>query len=262
MPDMNGHIHWWQDRTSDEIAALAPEFAVAVLPLAAIEQHGAHLPLATDLDINLGLLDEAFARLPANCSALALPPLAVGDSLEHTAFAGTLAVSADTLARCIRDIGSAVGRTGIRRLLLFNSHGGNAEAAGIAALDLRAQQRMLVIRGDYFRFPLPPDVVPDREIETGIHGGALETSLMLALRPAAVRTDLIDSGRGVGAPHVGTMARAPFAWMAGDLAPSGTIGDPTLATADMGRALVRHFAEALAELIVSASAFDMGQLDG
>lgn len=257
---MIGRIHWWQDLTTTDIEALDRDRLVAILPLAAIEQHGPHLPLATDLHINLGILDAAFARLPPQCPALALPPLQTGDSVEHGAFAGTLSLEPATLIRVIGDLGRSLNRAGVRRLLLFNSHGGNSEAAGIAALDLRRRQRMLVVRADYFRFPRPDGILPADELRNGIHGGALETAMMLALQPDTVRPRAIRQGNAGGGHTLGATARAPFAWLAGDLDTTGVVGDPSLASAEQGRRFVDHFADALAELIVETAAFDSARL--
>lgn len=248
-------VRHWSDLTSAEAGALGEDTTVALLPLAAVEQHGPHLPLSTDADINAGLVTAAHERLDAAVPVIVLPMLAVGDSTEHGAFAGTLSIAPETLVRTVCDIGAAVAHTGVRRLVLFSSHGGNRAAVDIAALRLRRDHGLLAVKADYYRFAPPEGALPAAEIRHGIHGGALETSMMLHLRPDAVRRDAIDTIRPAPAPagRIGPAGEAAFAWMAADLHPAGIAGDPRLADAELGRRLVAHFAGILAEVLAETS---------
>lgn len=259
-------LPWWQDLTPSGIAALARADAVALLPLAAIEQHGEHLPLSTDLDIALGLLAAAVPKLRPGLPLCVLPPFVPGCSLEHSAFAGTLALGARTALASLVEIGACVARAGLRRLVLFNTHGGNKALVDLAALELRAAHRMLVVRAHSFRFPPPPDALPADELRHGLHGGALETALMLRLAPHKVRREAIDRFASLG-EHMAAAGRllgpegeAGFAWMAQDLHPSGACGDPRQADAALGERLVEHFAGRLARIIGDARDFDLEAL--
>ncbi|MBV2263961.1 MAG: creatininase family protein [Thauera sp.] len=259
-------LPWWQDLTPSRIAALARADAVALLPLAAIEQHGEHLPLSTDLDIALGLLAAAVPKLRPGLPLCVLPPFVPGCSLEHSAFAGTLALGARTALASLVEIGACVARAGLRRLVLFNTHGGNKALVDLAALELRAAQRMLVVRAHSFRFPPPPGALPAEELRHGLHGGALETALMLHLAPHKVRREAIDRFESLGARMadegrvLGPEGEAGFAWMAQDLHPSGACGDPRLADGALGARLVDHFACRLARVIEDARDFDLEAL--
>ncbi|OLO03913.1 MULTISPECIES: creatininase family protein [Salinicola] len=261
-------VHQWQDLTSTEIARLAGGATVAVLPLAAIEQHGSHLPLSTDLDIGLGLLEAAMAQLGSTQDVIVLPPLALGSSLEHTDFPGTLSLMPETAMRVIEALGEAVNRAGIRRLVLFNSHGGNKAVIDLVALKLRAAHAMLVVKANYFRFAPPPQALPAKELRHGLHGGALETSMMLHLAPAKVRieqlADAVSEGslREQSGATLGPEGDAGYAWMAQDLHPSGVTGNAALANADIGRRLVEHFSARLATVIEEAGRFDLATLRG
>ncbi|WP_110648883.1 creatininase family protein [Salinicola peritrichatus] len=265
MREANPVLHW-QDLTSHELAALAGDDSVAVLPLAAIEQHGAHLPLSTDLDIGLGLLAAATERLDGARTVLILPPLAIGSSLEHRDFAGTLSLMPEAAIGVIEALGEAVARAGIRRLVLFNSHGGNKAVIDLAALKLRAAHAMLVVKANYFRFAPPADTLPAAELRHGLHGGALETSMMLYLAPEKVRREhLVDAvseglNQELAGSTLGPEGDAGYAWMAQDLHPSGGTGNATLADADTGRRLVEHFATRLAQVIDEAGRFDLETL--
>ncbi|TAH50542.1 MAG: creatininase family protein [Betaproteobacteria bacterium] len=261
-------LPWWQDLTPRQVARLAVEDAVAVLPLAAIEQHGEHLPLSTDLDIGLGLLRAAAPILRPDMPLCVLPPLAVGTSLEHSAFPGTLSLTPETALAAVVEVGNSVARAGIRRLVLFNSHGGNKAVVDLAALKLRVGHRMLVVRANYFRFAPPTDAIPAAELLHGLHGGALETSMMLHLAPHKVRAGAIGDfhslgqGMALAGRLLGPEGEAGFAWMAQDLNPGGATGNATLADAALGARLVAHYAAALAQVIEDARDFDLSTLAG
>ena len=260
-------IRYWQSMTTVDARDLAARDPVVVLPLAAIEQHGPHLPLSTDLDIGMGLLASAFHHLPDDFLAYALPPLAVGNSREHARFPGTLSVTAELLSELVHQHGGALASQGVRRLVLSNSHGGNRHAMDDAGLRLREEHGLVVVKANYFRLPRPDDVdLPDAEWQHGLHGGAVETAMMLHLRPDLVRSEAIADAPSLGRALEGTLRRlAPegepsFAWLAGDLNRTGVVGDARLATAAVGRRLVAYYGTALAETIRDAKAFPLDRL--
>jgi len=157
----------WQDLSRDELGETLGEDSVSLLPLAAIEQHGAHLPLSTDLDIGEGLLAAAYRQLPKDFPLLVLPPMAVGASQEHAGFPGTLSLPPEVAIAVIEAHGDSLARAGVRRLVLFNSHGGNKAVADIAALKLRQRWGMLVVKANYFRFAPPAETLPADELRHG-----------------------------------------------------------------------------------------------
>ena len=125
----------WADLSWPEFGALDPQRTVAVLPVAAIEQHGPHLPLSTDARINQGVLQAALDRVPAAMCLLILPELPVGKSDEHAAYPGTLTLGTETLMRVWFEIAQSVHRAGVRKLLILNSHGGQGSVARIVVQD-------------------------------------------------------------------------------------------------------------------------------
>ena len=155
---MSDPIRYWQTLTTTEAAALVDLDPVVILPLAAIEQHGPHLPLSTDLDIGLGLLREAFRQLPDDLPVWVLPPQTTGASREHLRFTGTLSLEPELVTELIHQHGTALAASGVRRLVLFNSHGGNLRALDAAALRLRDKHGILVVKASYFAFSCPADV--------------------------------------------------------------------------------------------------------
>ena len=261
-------IRWWHDLTRPEAAEAVKVDPVVVLPVAATEQHGPHLPLSTDADIGLGILDAACRRLdPEGSDVYALPMLRVGTSEEHLGAAGTLSIPPRTLEETVVGIGSSLARVGIRRLVLSNSHGGNRAALDLAALTLRRSRRMLVVKAHSFRFPRPAGLdLPESEWRHGLHGGAVETALMLHLRPEAVRQDRISQFASLGEDleqaldHLGPEGAASFAWLAGDLNPRGVVGNATLADAAMGKRLLDRYGDFLASVLRDAAIFPLGRL--
>ena len=267
MPD--DPIPHWQSLTGPEAAQFARRDPVLVLPLAAIEQHGPHLPLSTDADIGRGLLARAMTRLPADFPVRVLPPLPIGASTEHAhaGLAGTLHVESGDLAAVIVRLGAVLAGYGVRRLVLSNSHGGNRHAMETAGLQLRREHGLLVVKATYFSFAPAPDVdLPDSEWRHGLHGGAVETAMMLHLHPDRVRTEqvsrFVSLGQELEAAGSGILPEGPaaFAWVAGDLNPRGVTGDARLATAEMGRRLVEHYGDTLAAIIRDTRAFPVERL--
>jgi creatinine amidohydrolase len=264
---LEAQVHRWDELSPDEAVIAAGRDPVVILPLAATEQHGPHLPLSTDVDIGMGLLAAAFGNLPAGAEVWTLPPVAVGASQEHAHFAGTLSVTTERLAHAIVEEGAALARAGVRRLVLTNSHGGNRYAMDSAGLSLRAEHGLLVVKASYFRFERPTDVsVPESEWRHGLHGGALETAMMMHLKPDLVRADAVADFVSLGADlertlrRLGPEGQASFSWLADDLNPAGVVGDATLATAVMGERLIEHYGRALADVILDARDFPLRRL--
>jgi creatinine amidohydrolase len=258
----------WDELTWQDVQALDRDRTVAVLPVAATEQHGPHLPLSVDATINRGVLTRSLELLPADLPILVLPALPVGYSEEHTAFPGTLSVSAATLQQLWTEIGESVHRAGLRKLVIFNSHGGQPQIAQIVARHLRATPGMMVVVASSYGFGEPQAMFSDEERRHGIHGGASETSLMLHLAPDLVRRDKLakfpsaaaDVEKGHKELRLEGDLNTAIGWQTQDLNPLGACGDATAASADAGRALVEHTARRLATLLAEISAYPLSAL--
>jgi creatinine amidohydrolase len=239
---------------------------IAVLPLAATEQHGPHLPLGTDVMIAQAYLARVRELMPADLPVTFLPVQAIGISTEHIDFPGTLTLPTAVALQSWTAIGESVARAGIRKLVIVTSHGGNSAAMTLVAQDLRAHHRMLVVTTSWSRFGGPAGLFDPEELRHGIHGGAVETSIMLAAHPKLVRTEAIaafaSAGRELEASYrrLSTQRPAPMAWQAQDLNASGAVGDATQATADKGEALLAHGARAFCELLDDVGKFDLTTL--
>ncbi|MBB1093637.1 creatininase family protein [Rhodopseudomonas palustris] len=256
----------WTEIRWPEIGDADPARWIAVLPLAATEQHGPHLPLGTDVMIARAYLARVHELLPAELPVSFLPLQPIGLSTEHLAFPGTLTLGTETALRLWTEIGDSIARAGVRKLVMVTSHGGNSAAMSLVAQELRARHAMLAVTTGWARFGLPDGLFADDELRHGIHGGAVETSIMLAHAPQQVRTDRIADFRPATAAMehefrwLSAQRPAPFAWAAQDLHPSGAIGDATAASADKGRKALDHGARAFCELLADVDRFDLATL--
>jgi creatinine amidohydrolase len=258
----------WMEMTWQDVAGAGADAArwIAVLPLAAVEQHGPHLPLGVDTYIAEAYLARVRERLPEDFPVTFLPVQRIGVSVEHIAFPGTLTLSAATAIAAWTELGESLARAGLRKLVLVTSHGGNVAAMELVARDLRARLRMLAVTVGWHRFGYPDDAFSSEEKRHGIHGGDIETSLMLAGRPDVVRMG--NAPNAVPATvamaqefkWLGAYRPAGFAWLTQDLHLTGAVGDATRASAAKGDAALAHGAAAFVELLREIDRFDLQRL--
>lgn len=249
---------WWQDFTASEFDGIDPMKTIAVLPTAAIEQHGPHLPVGVDTFLNRGPLEALTKRVPADLDIRILPVQAIGKSNEHIWQKGTISGTAHTLIDLWFEIGHSVSRAGVKKLVIVNSHGGNVSIIDIVARELRVRESMLVVKTAWSSFATPDGMVSDLEKRHGIHAGDVETSEMLHFQP-----DLVDMGkaqdfRSIAARdeqrfrYLRPTGQHAYGWIASDLNPAGAVGDATKATAERGEAIadaqVAGFIELLREV--------------
>jgi creatinine amidohydrolase len=245
----------WLDMTSEDFSAPEVREWIAVLPIAAVEQHGPHLPVGVDAMIMQGYLDRLVPEIPAELPVTFLPLQAIGKSNEHLAFKGTLTLSAETASRMWIEIGESVHRAGLRKLVIVNSHGGNMAAMDIVARELRVRHGMLVAFTSWHLFGYPDGLFADDEMRLGIHAGEIETSLMLDFRPVTYAMERSLSKLRTGRP-------AGFGWMAQDLHPSGAAGNAAAATANKGSASARHGVAAFVSLLRDVAMFELDGFTG
>ena len=213
---------FWSDMGWPDFQAADMARVIAVLPVAAIEQHGPHLPVGVDAVINEGYVARAARALPDDLPVLFLPLQTVGVSGEHSEYPGTLTLSTETAIRAWTEIGDSVARTGCRKLIVMSSHGGNGSAIEAVALSLRMRWGMLAIHASWRRLGYPENLFSAREIAHGVHGGDAETSLMLAFRPedrahgegARLRQRVRVHRAGLRAPAREAAARLRAGWRA------------------------------------------------
>jgi creatinine amidohydrolase len=259
---------FWADLKTTDFAALDPASTVAVLPLGATEQHGPHLPLDVDRAIADGIVRAALGIIPAGTPVLVLPTQAIGYSPEHAAFEGTLTLPYEAVLASWIAIGEAVAKAGLRKLLLFNAHGGQVSLMDIAARELRGRG-LVVYSCSWWNLPLGDSVTglfPPEEHRFGVHGGDIETSLMLALDPAHV--DMRQAQQFASSSQersrkyavLGNGSSAKLGWHIQDYNEHGAAGNAAAATAQKGRALLDAAAGQLAMLVGEISALPLATL--
>ena len=270
---MNLKSRFWADLTTRDFAALqaSPEIAqaVAVLPVAAVEQHGPHLPVSVDAALADGVIAAALPHLPDDLPVLFLPTQQVGKSNEHLRFPGTLTFSIETLIRMWIELGECVARAGIKKLVLFNSHGGQVSVMDIVARELRVRHKLIVFSTNWFTLPLGDAVnglFPPDEHRFGIHGGDMETSMMLALQPRwvdmAQARDFKSTSRERAAkyPILGNGTSAKLGWQMQDYNPMGAAGNAAIASADKGHAVLEAAGRQLALLLAEVASLPLSTL--
>jgi creatinine amidohydrolase len=244
--------------TWKQIEAIDKSTALLILPTAAIEQHGHHLPIATDTLINNLLLGQAFKHVPAGAPIFALPPVCYGKSNEHIGFPGTMSVSASTFMAVLHDLGASVHASGFKKLVLYNTHGGNQALDDVMARDLRAEfgLRTFFLSGAAgAEFP----EICAQERAFGFHANEFETAVLLAATPELVHPSeyTVNYIAQIGQPGVlkPEFAPATFSWLTRDIAPSGVMGDPRPATAANGAKWIEAAAVKVAEALMAMLEF-------
>ena len=241
--------------TWKEIEAMPDkENTVIIQPIGAIEQHGLHLPIIVDSAISMGVLGKALTKLDRNIPAYSLPCLYYGKSNEHYGFPGTITLTATTMLSIIWDIADSLYRSGFRKLVLMNSHGGQPQIMEIAARDIHQKY------GDFAVFPLftwrvpniAAELLTERELEYGIHAGDAETSLLLSLLPEQIQMDKAVKEYPSGLPENSLLTmegKLPFAWLTKELSKSGVMGDATVASQEKGDRILESLGDGWVKVI-------------
>ncbi|MDM0075073.1 creatininase family protein [Variovorax sp. J2P1-59] len=257
---------YWSDLTSEEFSRLDRSRLIAVLPVGATEQHGPHLPMSTDTATIDGMVRATIPYLPDDLPVLFLPTVAYGKSNEHSRYPGTLTVSASTLIALWKDIGACVAKAGVRKLVLYNSHGGQMSVMDIVARDLREAHDMMVVAANWYTLGLPEGLFTAHEGKHGVHAGDLESSVMLHLTPDHVRPenfrnfhsmteDLAKENKFLSITPSGKLG-----WQMHDINPAGAAGDATRATAAKGEAVLDHVGRRFVELLQEVDRFPLERL--
>ncbi len=238
-----------------------------MLPVGAVEQHGPHLPVGVDSLLCQSVIDRVCETAPDDLCALLLPLQPVGKSNEHQAFPGTLSLSSETLLRLWLDIGESVARSGLRKMLLLNSHGGQVQTLDLVARELRVTRKMFVVTASLGAFGPARELFPEDELRHGIHGGSIETSMMLHLHPELVRKDklseFVSTSREIEKDYRYLRPEGSaisFGWQIQDLHPAGACGNALDSDAQRGARLVNGAAAGVIELLREISRYPLAAL--
>lgn len=248
----------WAERRAPEFANIDPNTSIAILPTAAIEQHGPHLPTGTDTMIMQGMLNAFKVACPNTLDPWILPVQSVGKSNEHLWSRGTITLSASTTLAAWTEIGLSAARAGFRKIVIVNSHGGNLDLISILSRELRVQAGMLAVKCQWGSFGHPADMYSEHERQYGIHGGDVETSLMLNFQPECVDMDRATNFKSSAEtdliPPIGPVSRG---WIAADLNSDGTVGDASNATVEKGKLTTEHQVSGFIELLHAMQKMDV-----
>lgn len=250
---------WWWDLSTREFSTLPMADIVAVLPVGAVEQHGPHLPVRVDAAINAGIVARAVELMPADLPCLILPALPIGKSNEHLAYPGTLTLPYDVLGRVWFEVAKSAWRAGVRKIIFWNSHGGQPQLMDIVCRELRVKLGMFAVGASWFRTIDVSDLYDAEERRHGIHGGESETSVMLHLHPDLVRVEHAENfvsasaARSAKGSLLTPEGGVGYGWQAQDLHPAGVMGNAAAADAMRGREEVERAAKALVQLIAEVA---------
>jgi creatinine amidohydrolase len=239
--------------TWKQVEALPKDETIIIVPTAAVEQHGHHLPLATDTLLNNLSLGKGLALLAPELHIYALAPVCYGKSNEHLGYPGTISMRAETYMAVIRDIAASLHAGGFKKMVLLNSHGGNSALNEVMAREIRVEFGMRVFTmgaGGCYR----PEGMSEQERKYGFHANSGETSLLLYATPDLVHTDKytvnyiahVDDPPSLISQENGP---ANYAWVTSDIAPSGVMGDPNGSTAEKGQLWAEGGAKSVAAIL-------------
>lgn len=249
-----------------EAIEAATSRTIAILPLGAHEYHGPHLPLETDAIIARAIASRLGRALPEHLDVLLLEAEPVGYSPEHLDRPGTKSLAFDEAVNRWLGIAGHLASAGIRKLVLLNAHGGNSPLTTIVATEARIRFAMLCVATSWTRFGVPEGLIAPEAKAIDIHGGEIETSVMLAVAP-----DRVDMSKAKSFPssqsdfarryrHLRAYGPHAFGWMMSDLNPDGAAGNASAATAEKGEMLIAHAVRGLTELLDDVDRFDVAQL--
>ena len=250
----------WADFRATEYSEIDPMKTIAILPTAAIEQHGPHLPVGTDTMIAEGMLSELRTQCPDDLDIRILPVQSVGKSNEHLFAKGTLTYTAATALKAWTEIGLSVARAGVRKIVIVNSHGGNLDLISILSRELRVQAGMLAVKCQWGGFGAPDGLFSENEVKFGIHGGDRETSLMLHFRPETVdMAHAKDFSSTAEKATISPIGNISYGWAASDLNENGVVGEAHLASAEKGKATCKHQVQGFIGLLRQVRDLEIGK---
>ncbi|MEM9471310.1 MAG: creatininase family protein [Pseudomonadota bacterium] len=256
---------YWQDMSASMIAQADCSDWIVVLPVAATEQHGPHLPASTDTDIARAMVAACVSSLPDDAKVSFLPVEEIGASAEHGDAPGTISRDPCDLAQAWVDIAADLNINGVQKLVLVSSHGGNTPVCDMVIQRARIELGMLAVATSWARFGYPDGLFSDDEIALGIHGGDIETSVMLASRP-----ETVDMAKARDFPsmqqdmrrdmqHLRAYGPHRFGWMMHDLNADGVTGNAGAASAEKGAAVIAHQSRGFIELLEDVKSFDLSR---
>ena len=239
----------WRKLRADELRAQAQRDAIVIVPVAALEQHGPHLPVEVDTILGETVaLRTARKAVAMGTPTLVLPVLWTGISEHHMSFGGTVTLDYAAFSALVEGVVRSVIRHGFRRIVLLNAHGGNENALRTITDDLTPKLDVPIVQFTYW-YAAAVAIAKILETQGGLqHACEAETSMMMAVRPELVATDRISLAKANATPSISDVAGGGvYTWRTiGSRSPSGVIGNPEAASAEKGERLFDAISDALA----------------
>ncbi len=239
---------------------------IVVLPLGAHEQHGPHLPFETDTLIAEGIVKRTISAMPRSLPVAFLPVEPVGYSIEHMGVAGTKTLGFDEAVHRWLGIAEKLHDQGVNKFMMLNAHGGNSPLMTIVATEARVRFDMLAVATSWTRFGLPENLISAEDKAIDIHGGDIETSVMMAFHPEKV--DMSEAKNFSSRQseyekrfrHLRAYGKHAFGWKMSDLNKTGVSGNAAAANDQKGEALIAHAVKGIVELLHDMAKFDVAEL--
>lgn len=242
-------LEWARLKASD-LRALAERDAIVLVPVAAMEQHGPHLPVMVDTLLCTEVALRTARRVAAQQPIVVAPTVWSGLSEHHVPFGGTFTLDFATFFGLLRCLCRSLVRHGFRRIFLLNGHGGNRFALRVVVEELSGELGAAIATATYWE-PAAAKIADILEQQPGVqHACEAETSMVMALRPELVDAARFAEARFTEPAHVVTQ-RGGHVWRSfATRTPTGVIGDPTAASPEKGERLLDAAAEAIAALLL------------
>ena len=250
-------IRYYQELTRLEMEAVDHKNTIILIPLGALEQHGNQAPLGTDTIIASAMtsyLKEALEKADPNFPMLIFPAIPIGLSTEHRNFCGSITFKPDTYYHMLCDICKSLAHHGFKKIALLVCHGGNAPVAQIVSRELRSRSGILpfVLSSGAFDHPDVKATISPENI-WDFHGGEMETSMVMAINPSLVKLETAETGEPTTFKNnraLNFYGNVSIGWIGEDFCtkdgkPIGIGGDPSGASAEKGKIILKTSAEAL-----------------
>lgn len=251
-------VSFWKNLSRMDIAGIAKESAVVLLPISAIEQHGPHLPVGTDTVILEKLLEKFAAEKKFESGSVVIAPqISVGKSNEHMDFPGTLTLTTKTMYDLITEICQCIAQHGFKKIILTNSHGGNTDLLNVLSRDLRISLNIEIYVFDWWFTSFWNDIMDRQKSSKSVYGVfhacELETSLMMSFAPETVKTeeirDEVPDALFRDNRYISLYGPVGMGWKTKDVSQSGIIGEPQCASKEKGDIFARYAVDKLSDIV-------------
>ena len=247
----------WARLRADELCKYAQDDTVVILPVAALEQHGPHLPVMVDSR----LAEEVSKRTASLGRAKGIPIITLpvvwhGLSEHHMPFGGTVTLTSNTFFLIVRDLIKSISRHGFSKFLILNGHGGNITAAEVCAQDISMELSLPIVAATYW-LEAADRFAKILETQTNVmHACEAETSMMMALEPNLVVDSLLNEAKGPMKLDFLNAGKGSYRWRSlTHVTSNGVIGDPSHSSSAKGEQLLREASQAIFELICNPETF-------